>query len=238
MYNKMNYDHARPYQVSDISVRFASEADLESLFIVRAIATQQKENKKTNLNPVETLSKFYHSYEADAMIRQWKKDGMQYLLASVPADHVHYKIPDKNDPSQKNTVTGFLGTQYDPQENASTFHLHDLFATRSNYPVGSLLMTHCLHMAKASDAEYIRLNAPFKESRKWYDKIGFQHYTPPGLIGQHFGGYGETEETAGIFNGLSKSAYLLQLHRDNFDQALDILQKPIMASRSRAYSNS
>lgn len=212
------------YDIPEVSIRNAEQDDLQIMAYARVVATQQKEHGQQQPTPFHVFDKAYHLDEADKMKRAWNTEGTQFIIANVPLHQVNFVIPDHNTSIKGSAVAGYCATRHDPKEDAAIFHLDDLFAVESQYPVGRILMDNCIEMAKQSGAERIRLNAPFKNSQKWYAKLGFEKYAPPGLVGMHFGGFGEEEVQNDTLSSQTQIVNLLELHRDNFDKAQDILR--------------
>lgn len=202
------------YHIPDVSVRFATADDLWPMHAVHEIAYDQK-NK--DMNPAN-LNQAWLEYEKlgrAIFAKEWYEKGASFLIANVPADKVSLQIPDQNN----NMIAGFCMTTFDPKDKNKILHLDKLYSIRNDYPVGSILLDHCIETAQnIDDITAIKLNAPFFKSRQWYKQRALFEEM-------------EDEEDS-LLTFVPATNYMI-LPREKFDAARDKLQT-VIAQHERA----
>lgn len=206
----------------DISIRPAKKLDLRKISYVWHTAYLQKDIERPEPPTAIELDQMYRSTGQDIFEKSWERRQNRFLIASVPANKVSFKIPDKNDQAMAG-ICEFSqeSIRYDKDKLMDALYIERLYTVKSKKsPVGKALMLECLDMAKELDVEAIVLDAPFEDSKEWYiDKVGFQPFLTtifrPDSLHPH--------------NPKSRA---LVLYKDNFDQAQDLLLARPTASNS------
>lgn len=193
------------YDLSGITVRLATRDDMWPIYAVTNVAVEQKDK---GYDPTSTVParREYEYIGKSSLAQEWNEKGAQCIIANVPADNVSFHIADHQD----NAIGGICMTTFDPRAKNKTLYLDKLYTVRTDYPIGSILLDHCIEMAQNIEGiTAIELNAPFYKSRNWYQQRAlFQPITlsENTIISDHF------------------SMNLLSLKRDNFDAAREQLQ--------------
>lgn len=195
------------YTLDNVSVRSARQTELEAMYMARVTAMKQKDEMVAPPS-LNILHQEYSGFEAENMQHQWNADGAYFMIANIPEQDASVFIPDENG----NAVAGFCSIIYDPQNNPEIFQMGNLFTIGSNHPVGRVLLSNCIDIARQTDAQSILINAPLERSAKWYEENALF----------------ETLEGQGSI--LSSHFNMMELMRDNFDEAQKRLQD---FSRSR-----
>lgn len=155
-----------PYEFKDVTLRFATRDDMWPIYATTHVSVDQKDDNK-NPQDLNQAHLQYNLLGKKAAALEWNMKGAAFMIANVPADRVSLHIPDHHG----NAIGGICMTTFDPKAKDGILHLEKLFAIRTQYPLGSILLDQCITMAQNHPAiSSIRLNAPFPKSRRWYQQ--------------------------------------------------------------------